>query len=123
MSTSSRTTRAPLALLSETACWTSFASWSKALDGAPVTSGPRFETPAEIRLLATFADVVGMTVAGEAVAASEAGLAYAAVCIVDNLANGVGDGHLTLEEFEAGKRANHAMLVSTLAGAIPDLAR
>jgi len=105
-------------------------AWAAHAPTAPVdggtywqTSGPRFETPAEIRLLATFADVVGMTVAGEAVAASEAGLAYAAVCIVDNLANGVGDGHLTLEEFEAGKRANHAMLVSTLAGAIPDLAR
>lgn len=85
------------------------------------TSGPRFETPAEIRLLATFADVVGMTVAGEAVAAGEAGLGYAAVCIVDNLANGIGDAHLTLDEFEAGKRANHAMLLATLTAALPEL--
>lgn len=85
------------------------------------TRGPRFETPAEIRLLATFADVVGMTVAGEAVAAGEAGLDYAAVCIVDNLANGIGDAPLTLDEFEAGKRANHAMLLTTLAGALGEL--
>jgi len=85
------------------------------------TSGPRFETPAEIRLLATFADVVGMTVAGEAVAAGEAGLEYAAVCIVDNFANGIGDAPLTLEEFEAGKQANHTMLVATLTTALAEL--
>jgi purine nucleoside phosphorylase len=52
--------------------------------------GPRFETAAEIRLLATFADLVGMTLAAECILASEAGLRHAAVCQVDNLANGVG---------------------------------
>lgn len=104
------------------------AAWAAHAPAPPVdggtywqTSGPRFETPAEIRLLASFADVVGMTIAGEAVAAGEAGLAYAAVCVVDNLANGIGDGSLTLDEFEAGKRANHAMLLSTLAAALPEL--
>ena len=35
--------------------------------------------------------------------AAELGLAYAAVCVVDNLANGVGEAELTVEEFEAGK--------------------
>ena len=53
--------------------------------------GPRFETPAEIRLIAAHADVVGMTIASECVVAGELGLRYAAVCIVDNLANGVGE--------------------------------
>ena len=56
------------------------------------TIGPRFETPAEIRLIAAHADVVGMTIASECVVAGELGLAYAAVCVVDNLANGLGDG-------------------------------
>ena len=56
------------------------------------TIGPRFETPAEIRLIAAHADVVGMTMASECIVAGELGLAYAAVCVVDNLANGVGDG-------------------------------
>ena len=50
------------------------------------TSGPRFETPAEIRLLAAHADLVGMTIASECVVACELGLAYAAVCVVDILA-------------------------------------
>ena len=54
--------------------------------------GPRFETPAEIRLMAAHADVVGMTIASECVVAGELGLAYAALCVVDNLANGLGEG-------------------------------
>ena len=51
--------------------------------------GPRFETPAEVRLLSTFAELVGMTLAAECVLAAEAGLRYAAICQVDNLANGI----------------------------------
>jgi 5'-methylthioinosine phosphorylase len=86
------------------------------------SNGPRFETPAEVALLAQFADIVGMTVASECVVACELGLEYAAVCIVDNLANGVGAQALTLEEFEAGKAANQAQLLATLATIVPELA-
>jgi 5'-methylthioinosine phosphorylase len=85
-------------------------------------NGPRFETPAEIRLIATFADVVGMTLASECVAANQLGVAYAAVCIVDNLANGVGDNPLTTEEFERGAAANAARLAAALGRVIPELA-
>lgn len=87
------------------------------------TTGPRFETPAEIRLLAAFADVVGMTIGSECVACGERGLAYAAVCVVDNYANGVADRHLTVEEFEAGRTANAAALTTTLRAVVPELAR
>ncbi|HUF84087.1 MAG TPA: MTAP family purine nucleoside phosphorylase [Acidimicrobiia bacterium] len=86
------------------------------------TIGPRFETPAEIRLLAAHADVVGMTVASECVLAGELGLPYAAVCIVDNLANGVGPAQLTMDEFEAGKAANRARLLAALEAVLPELA-
>src|SRR6185295_7423378 len=48
------------------------------------TTGPRFETPAEIRLMAAHAHLVGMTLAAECVVAAELGLPYAAVCVVDN---------------------------------------
>ena len=58
------------------------------------TLGPRFETPAEIRLIAAHADVVGMTIASECIVAGELGLDYAALCVVDNLANGLGEGEL-----------------------------
>ncbi|MBK5288412.1 MAG: 5'-methylthioadenosine phosphorylase [Acidimicrobiia bacterium] len=87
------------------------------------TSGPRFETPAEVRALATVADLVGMTVASECIMAAEAGLAYAAVCVVDNLANGLGETDLTIAEFEAGVAANRARLITDLDALLPALAR
>jgi 5'-methylthioadenosine phosphorylase len=84
-------------------------------------NGPRFETPAEIRFIAGFADLVGMTVASECVAANQLGVAYAAVCIVDNLANGVGDALLTAEEFERAAAANATRLTAALGRVIPEL--
>jgi 5'-methylthioadenosine phosphorylase len=84
-------------------------------------TGPRFETPAEIRILAAHADVVGMTVASECVVAGELGLAYAAVCVVDNLANGVAPRPLTVEDFEAGSRAGRARVASVLHALVPRL--
>nr|QNO50276.1 S-methyl-5'-thioadenosine phosphorylase [Methanosarcinales archaeon ANME-2c ERB4] len=51
--------------------------------------GPRFETKAEIRVLGQFADIVGMTMANEATLCCEAGIPVAALCTVDNYANGV----------------------------------
>jgi 5'-methylthioadenosine phosphorylase len=54
--------------------------------------GPRFETPAEIRMFAQWgADVVGMTGLPEAVFCREAGLEYAAVGAVTNMAAGLGE--------------------------------
>jgi purine nucleoside phosphorylase len=56
------------------------------------------------------------------VLAGELGLPYAAVCVVDNLANGVGAAPLTIEEFEAGKAANRARLLAALDAVLPELA-
>lgn len=86
------------------------------------TNGPRFETRAEVRFLAAFADLVGMTVASECVAANQTGLAYAAVCTVDNYANGVADAPLTLGEFERGAAANADRLRCALELVVPELA-
>ena len=104
------------------------ASWATHAPRPPVdggvyvqTTGPRFETPAEVRFLASVGDVVGMTVGSECVAMRERGLAYAAVCIVDNLGNGLAPTRLTVEEFEAGKAANQAALLATLPGVLRDL--
>ena len=83
--------------------------------------GPRFETPAEVRLIANYADVVGMTIASEAILARELDIPYAAVCMVDNLANGLAPRPLTIAEFEAGKRANQAVLLRALAAVLPVL--
>lgn len=83
--------------------------------------GPRFETPAEVRMISEHADLVGMTVASECVAALETGLHYAAVCIVDNLANGLAPERLSLEEFERGRAAGVASLHASLASVLPAL--
>jgi 5'-methylthioadenosine phosphorylase len=85
------------------------------------TIGPRFETPAEIRMIAPYADVVGMTVAGECVIAGELGLDYAAVCVVDNLANGIGEQPVSLEQIEADRAANAESLRDGLATVLPRL--
>jgi 5'-methylthioadenosine phosphorylase len=85
------------------------------------TPGPRFETPAEVRVLAASADVVGMTVATECILAGEAGLAYAAVCVVDNLANGLDDQPLSVEAYRAAVDANRTVLLADLARVLPAL--
>lgn len=68
--------------------------------------GPRFETKSEIRQMATYADVVGMTAAHEVSACCEVGLPYAMLCCVDNFANGVGQEALTLDAFHHAQAAN-----------------
>lgn len=83
--------------------------------------GPRFETPAEIRLIAAHADVVGMTIAAECIVARELGLAYAAVCAVDNLANGLGSGPLDPVDLDAARAANALQLHDGLAAVLPRL--
>jgi purine nucleoside phosphorylase len=86
------------------------------------TTGPRLETPAEVRLIAQHADVVGMTVASECSAAGMFGIRYAALCVVDNLANGVGETELTLEEIVSHRTRARAELADLLAGVLPRLA-
>lgn len=62
------------------------------------TKGPRLETKAEIKMIKNFADVVAMTMAKEATLANEAGLEYAAICSIDNYANGLVEKPLTMKE-------------------------
>jgi 5'-methylthioadenosine phosphorylase len=77
------------------------------------TRGPRFETKAEIRMIAEYADVVGMTAASEATLCQERGIGYAVICIIDNWAHGVGPVPLALEEFQA-QLARNARLARAL---------
>jgi purine nucleoside phosphorylase len=68
--------------------------------------GPILETPAEIRFLATIGDIVGMTMAHEAILARERDLNYASVCMIDNFANGIGGRRLTLDQIDGTRAAN-----------------
>lgn len=85
-------------------------------------AGPRFETPAEIRLIAAHADLVGMTLASECIVAGELGMPYAAICVVDNMANGVGARPLSPEELEADRQVNAVRLRDALDAVLPGLA-
>jgi Phosphorylase superfamily len=74
------------------------------------TRGPRFETPVEIRMLATHGHIVGMTCAHEVMLCNEIKLPYAVVCMVDNVANGLAEKELSVEEFHAGVAQNQAAM-------------
>jgi 5'-methylthioadenosine phosphorylase len=87
------------------------------------TLGPRFETPAEVKALSEHADMVGMTLAAETVLAGEAALAYAVVCTIDNLANGVTDKPLTVDEYRRGRDHTARTLAADLEFVLPALAR
>jgi 5'-methylthioadenosine phosphorylase len=65
------------------------------------TQGPRFETPAEIKIYQRFGgDIVGMTGVPEVVLAREAGICYAAVALVTNWAAGMAGKPLSHAEWE-----------------------
>ncbi|MDL2260420.1 hypothetical protein LJB99_06075 [Deltaproteobacteria bacterium OttesenSCG-928-K17] len=75
------------------------------------SAGPRLETKAEIKVMSNFADIVGMGMAYEADLAQEMDLEYAAMCSVDNYANGLGSPALT-DETISGHCARNAGLIA-----------
>lgn len=76
------------------------------------TTGPRFETRAEVRFLANFADLVGMTMGSEAAAATELGMEYAALCSVDNFGHGLVATPLSEDQIIAGAKVNREKLMA-----------
>lgn len=81
------------------------------------TTGPRFETKAEINLFRKYADIVGMTLASEATLSAECGIPYASLCSVDNYANGIATKPLTIKQLEDTIKSNMdsiELLVRTL---------
>lgn len=63
------------------------------------TEGPRFETPAEIKMFAMMGgDLVGMTSVPEVVLSREMGICYATVGIVTNFAAGLSTGAINHQE-------------------------
>ena len=85
--------------------------------------GPRFETPAEIRMFAEWgADLVGMTGVPEVVLAREAGLCYASLCLVTNFAAGISPTPLSHQEvtdlMEKRTQAINQVLTAAIARAV-----
>ena len=71
------------------------------------TTGPQYETPAEIRAMRTLgADAVGMSTVHEAITAAHAGMRTLGISLITNMAAGVLDKPLSGEEVIAeGERA------------------
>ncbi|HEX3728427.1 MAG TPA: MTAP family purine nucleoside phosphorylase [Opitutaceae bacterium] len=70
--------------------------------------GPRFETKAEVRIVQSWGDVIGMTAAHEADLCTEAGLNYNSLALIDNYANGLaGTGtEIDFEKFKLLVKSN-----------------
>ena len=76
--------------------------WDKSVLVA--TEGPRYETPAEIRMLETLGgDLVGMTGAPETFLARELEICYSALCFISNRAAGKQAKLSAVEVMEIGK--------------------
>ncbi len=79
------------------------------------TEGPRFETPAEIRMFRVMGgDLVGMTNVPEVVLAQEAEMCYATISMVTNFAAGISSIKLTNQEVQDTMRANGANIRSLI---------
>jgi len=62
------------------------------------TEGPHLESPAQIRMMRLYGDVVGMTGYPEVALAREAEMCYASICIVTNPAAGMSEKQLSASE-------------------------
>lgn len=78
------------------------------------TQGPRLETKAEIKMMANFADIVGMTMANEAIIAKELDVPYACACSIDNFGNGLLAKPLNMREILDGTRKNADLMIKLL---------
>ena len=92
-------------------------------DGVYVcTEGPRFETPAEIRMYQKLGgDLVGMTNVPEVVLAREAGLCYSTVALSTNFGAGISPTVLTHQEVLDVMAENVEKVRRLLMAVIPDL--
>ena len=82
------------------------------------TTGPNFESPAEIRMYAACgADAVGMSTACEAVAARHAGLRVCGISCISNMASGLSDeelSHLDVQAVADRRSAEFERLVTRI---------
>jgi 5'-methylthioadenosine phosphorylase len=86
------------------------------------TQGPRFETPAEIKMIKTLGgDIVGMTGVPEVVLARELEICYGSICIVANYAAGMKEKRLTATEVTEIVAKNEKTLQETVARAIKSI--
>jgi purine nucleoside phosphorylase len=82
-------------------------------------NGPRFETPAEIRMVAKAGGtVVGMTGCPEAALAREIALPYAAIALIVNPAAGLSSEEITMEAINEALDLGRKKVLAILADAV-----
>lgn len=85
-------------------------------------NGPRFESPAEVRMMRLLGgDVVGMTAGTEAIVMRETGIRYALICAVTNLAAGVGSASVDHSKVYEQMEQSMSAIAATLRIAISSL--
>lgn len=89
------------------------------------TNGPRYETPAEIKMFAMLGgDLAGMTNVPEVTLAQEAEMCYATISMVTNMAAGISETKLTHQEVMDAMAANsdnfRKLIMTLLAELDPD---
>jgi 5'-methylthioadenosine phosphorylase len=88
------------------------------------TDGPRYETPAEVRMLGMLGgDVVGMTGVPEVTLAREMGICYGSLCIVSNYAAGISAAPLSHAEVLACVEERLPVVREILENALPHIGR
>lgn len=83
--------------------------------------GPRFETDHEIDIYRRVGDVVGMTAASEAILMREAGVPYACLAIVSNLAAGLSPEPLSHGDVSNAMRESGGAVVDLMLAAAVEL--
>ena len=103
------------------------AAQAEGIDVAPTATyvcanGPRFETPAEIRMFAQMGgSVVGMTGYPEVALAREAAIPYAGIAVVANMAAGMFDGEISHEDVSAALEATKEPLFALLSRTVASI--
>lgn len=91
-------------------------------DGVYVCAeGPHLETPAQIKMMRNFGDVVGMTGYPEVVLARELLLCYASLCIVTNAASWMGVDALSLSKLMDEMKGSREKVKDIIAKALPNI--
>jgi len=88
------------------------------------TSGPNFESPAEIKMYRMLgADAVGMSTACEAVAGNHAGMRVCGISCISNLASGITDSPLSHEEVIEASKNSSTLFRKLILGAVENIAK
>lgn len=96
----------------------------KMVDGGTIvcTEGPRFETPAEIKMFGILGGtIVGMTSLPEAVLAREKGMCYASIAIVSNYSTSISKEKLGVEEIYEIMKVKKEELIDLLFNTVMSL--